>query len=68
MENSVRLSSRIFESAFLYNHGDENYVGGNVYILLDSLPNTETIRTGQETIFFISKHSSQSTLMELCNI
>jgi len=34
--------SRIFESAFLYNHGDENYLGGNIFILLD----TETIRTG----------------------
>ena len=27
--------SRIYESALLYNHGDENHLGGNVLILLD---------------------------------
>jgi len=26
----------IFESAFLYNHGDESHVGDNVILLLDS--------------------------------
>jgi len=27
--------SRIYESALVYNHGDENHLGGNVYIIFD---------------------------------
>jgi len=33
---ALKGNTSIFESAFLYNHGDENHVGGNVILLLDS--------------------------------
>jgi len=33
---ALKGNTSIFESAFLYNHGDENHVGGNVTLLLDS--------------------------------
>ena len=33
---ALKVNSSILESAFLYNHGDENCEGGNVILLLDS--------------------------------
>ena len=37
---ALKGDSRIFESAFLYNHGDNSYIGGNVNLLLDNCDNS----------------------------
>jgi len=37
---ALKGDTRIFESAFLYNHGDNSHIGGNVNLLLDNCDNS----------------------------
>ena len=59
---SLRGDSRIFESALLYNHGDENREGGNVLLTLadcDSSGNSKSISLHIWSTYFLHGDSPQ---------